>query len=148
MRAYLSLGSNVGDRRGHLKEAIRSLEGVTRVSDVYETAPVGGPAQADYLNIVVGVDTDLTPRELLGVGHRLESAAGRVRDERWGPRTLDIDILWVDTGPVDEPDLQIPHPRMPLRRFVLEPLAELAPELLPDRWEEDAEGEVTRLGPL
>jgi 2-amino-4-hydroxy-6-hydroxymethyldihydropteridine diphosphokinase len=148
MRAYLSLGSNVGDRRAHLKDAIASIDGVVAVSDVYETAPVGGPAQGDYLNLVVAVDTELTSRELLGVCHRLESAAGRVRDERWGPRPLDVDILWTDRGVVDEPDLQIPHPRMHLRRFVLEPLGELAPDLLPVRWQDDAEGEVTRLGPL
>jgi 2-amino-4-hydroxy-6-hydroxymethyldihydropteridine diphosphokinase len=71
-----------------------------------------------------------------------------VRDVRWGPRTLDVDILWVDSGPVDEPDLQIPHPRLHLRRFVLEPLRELAPELVPDGWEDRAEGRVDRLGPL
>lgn len=148
MRAYLSLGSNLGDRRAHLKEAVASIKGVVGVSDVYETAPVGGPPQDDYLNLVVAVDTDLTPRELLGVCHRLESAAGRVRGERWGPRPLDVDILWTDAGPVDEPDLEIPHPRMYQRRFVLEPLAELAPELLPEGWEDEAEGEVERLGPL
>jgi 2-amino-4-hydroxy-6-hydroxymethyldihydropteridine diphosphokinase len=148
MRAYLSLGSNVGDRRAHLKDAIASIEGVVAVSDVYETAPVGGPPQDDYLNLVVAVDTDLTPRQLLGLCHRLESAAGRVRGERWGPRTLDVDIVWTDGEPVDEPDLQIPHPRLYQRRFVLEPLGELAPDLLPDGWSDDAEGEVTRLGPL
>lgn len=148
MRAYLSLGSNLGDRRAHLKEAVASIEGVVGVSDVYETSPVGGPPQDDFLNLVVAVETDLTPRELLGVCHRLESAAGRVRGERWGPRPLDVDILWVDTGPVDEPDLQIPHPRMHERRFVLEPLRELAPELVPDEWWDHAEGDVSRLGPL
>lgn len=148
MRAYLSLGSNVGDRRAHLKDAISSMEGVAAVSDVYRTAPVGGPDQDDYFNLVVGIDTELSPRELLGMCHRLESAAGRVRGVRWGPRTLDVDILWTDGETVDESDLQIPHPRMRLRRFVMEPLGELAPELLPDRWQDDAEGEVARLGPL
>jgi 2-amino-4-hydroxy-6-hydroxymethyldihydropteridine diphosphokinase len=148
LRAYLSLGSNVGDRRAHLKSAVASIEGVVAVSDVYETAPVGGPPQDDYYNVVVAVDTGLTPRELLAVCHRLESAAGRVRAERWGPRSLDVDIVWTDTPPVDEPDLQIPHPRMHERRFVLEPLRELAPELLADDWHLHAEGEVTRLGPL
>jgi 2-amino-4-hydroxy-6-hydroxymethyldihydropteridine diphosphokinase len=148
MRAYLSLGSNLGDRRAHLRSAVDSLEGVVGVSDVYETAPVGGPPQDDYLNLVVAIDTDLTPRELLAVCHRLESSAGRVRSERWGPRPLDVDIVWTDGPPVDEPDLQVPHPRMHERRFVLAPLGELAPDLLPDGWERHAEGEVARLGPL
>lgn len=148
MRAYLSLGSNMGDRRAHLKDAVASIEGVVAVSDVYETSPVGGPPQDDYLNLVVAIDTPLTPRELLGVCHRLEAAAGRVRGERWGPRPLDVDILWTDLGPVDEPDLTIPHPRMHERRFVLEPLRELAPELVSEDWRDHAEGDVVRLGPL
>jgi 2-amino-4-hydroxy-6-hydroxymethyldihydropteridine diphosphokinase len=148
VRAYLGLGSNLGDRRGHLKEALRSIESVTAVSDVYETEAVGGPPQDPYLNLVVEIETPLSPRALLGLCHRLETAADRVRDVRWGPRTLDVDILWVDSGPVDEPDLQIPHPRLHLRRFVLEPLRELAPELVPDGWEDRAEGRVDRLGPL
>jgi 2-amino-4-hydroxy-6-hydroxymethyldihydropteridine diphosphokinase len=148
VRAFLGLGSNLGDRRGHLKEALRSIEGVVAVSDVYETEAVGGPPQDPYLNLVAEIETPLSPRELLGLCHRLETAAHRVRDVRWGPRTLDVDILWVDSGPVDDPDLQIPHPRMHLRRFVLEPLRELAPELVPEGWEDQAEGRVDRLGPL
>jgi 2-amino-4-hydroxy-6-hydroxymethyldihydropteridine diphosphokinase len=157
LRAYLSLGSNIGGRRGWLKEAVASLDGVVAVSPVYETDPVGGPSgQHRYLNIVVALDTDLTPRELLGVCHRLESAANRVRGERWGPRTLDVDILWHDAGPVDEPDLQIPHPRMFERRFVMYPLADVlaglgeaaGSPLLPDNWEDHAEGRVDQLGPL
>jgi len=118
------------------------------VSDVYETDPVGGPEQGRYLNVVVEIDTDLDPRTLLGLCHRIESAAGRVRDVRWGPRTLDVDILWIDGVTMDEPDLQIPHPRMWERRFVVAPLAELAPELLPEGWQTDVEGSVDRLGPL
>jgi 2-amino-4-hydroxy-6-hydroxymethyldihydropteridine diphosphokinase len=157
LRAYLSLGSNIGGRRGWLKEAVASLDGVVAVSPVYETEPVGGPSgQHRYLNIVVALETDLTPRELLGVCHRLESAANRVRGERWGPRTLDVDIIWHDAGPVDEPDLQIPHPRMFERRFVMRPLADVLAglgeargnPLLPDDWEDHAEGRVDQLGPL
>jgi 2-amino-4-hydroxy-6-hydroxymethyldihydropteridine diphosphokinase len=148
MRAYLSLGSNLGDRRAHLKDAIVSIDGVVAVSDVYRTAPVGGPDQDDYFNLIVAVDTELSPRGLLDVCHRLESAAGRVRGVRWGPRTLDVDIVWCDGEPVDEPDLQIPHPRMRRRRFVMEPLGELAPDLLSARWRDEAEGDVERLGPL
>ena len=147
-RALLGLGSTVGDRLGHLRVAVGSLSRVTAVSDVYETDPVGGPAQDRYLNIVVAIETDLDPRALLGVCHRIESAAGRVRDVRWGPRTLDVDILWMDGVEVDDPDLQVPHPRMWQRRFVLEPLRDVAPELLPDGWEVDVEGRVDRVGPL
>ena len=146
-RALLGLGSNIGDRLGHLRTAVASLSEVTAVSSVYETDPVGGPEQGRFLNIVVAVETDLDPRELLGVCHRLESAAGRVRDVRWGPRTLDVDILWIDGVTVDEPDLQIPHPRIGERRFVLEPLAEVAPDVLPAGWE-TVEGRVDRAGRL
>lgn len=147
-RAFLGLGSNVGDRESHLRTAIDSLPGVRRLSDVYETDPVGGPDQDRYLNLVVEIDTDLDPRALLGICHRIEAAAGRVRDVRWGPRTLDVDILWIDGVTVDDDDLEIPHPRMWERRFVLQPLSELAPELLPDDWEGDVEGSVDHRGPL
>jgi 2-amino-4-hydroxy-6-hydroxymethyldihydropteridine diphosphokinase len=115
---------------------------------VYETDPVGGPAQDAFLNVVVELATALTPRQLLGVAHRLESAAGRVRAERWGPRTLDVDVLLVGDLQVDEPDLVVPHPRMWQRRFVLAPLADLAPELVPDDLLAVAEGRVSMLGPL
>lgn len=136
MKAYLALGSNLGDRRRYLREAVESLPGVLAVSPVYETAPEGGPSsQGAYLNCVVEIDTDLSPRQLLGVCHRLESAAHRVRTERWGPRTLDVDILLMGDLKVAEKDLQIPHPRMWERRFVLQPLADLAPDLVPDGWD-------------
>ncbi|MEZ5145079.1 MAG: 2-amino-4-hydroxy-6-hydroxymethyldihydropteridine diphosphokinase [Acidimicrobiales bacterium] len=149
MRALLGLGSNLGDRRLHLKEAIASLSGVVAVSPVYETEAVGGPSgQGAYLNCVVELDTDLSPRDLLGVCHRLESAANRVRDIRWGPRTLDVDILWHEHGPVDEPDLQIPHPRMYERLFVMAPLADVAPDLAPLGWRDRAEGRVAVVGDL
>lgn len=149
MRALLGLGSNLGDRRQYLVDAVESLNGVVAVSPVYETDPVGGPGgQGAYLNIVVVLETDLGPRALLGVCHRLEAAAGRVRAERWGPRTLDVDVLWVEGHEVNEPDLVVPHPRMALRRFVMAPLAEVAPDLAPVGWERLAEGEVRRLGPL
>ena len=147
-RAFLGLGSNVGDRERHLADAVDSLAGVVAVSPVYETDPVGGPAQDPFLNLVVELATSLTPRQLLGVAHRLESAAGRVRAERWGPRTLDVDVLLVGDLCVDEPDLVVPHPRMWQRRFVLAPLADLAPELVPDDLLAVAEGRVSMLGPL
>ena len=149
MRAFLGLGSNLGAREQILREAVASLGGVVAVSPVYETDPVGGPAgQGAFLNLVVELDTALDARALLGVCHRLEAAANRVRHERWGPRTLDVDVLWAGSGPVDEPDLQVPHPRMWERRFVMEPLHDLAPDLCPLDWEQRAEGAVTRLGPL
>ena len=137
MRAYLGLGSNLGDRRAHLRAAVGALPGVVAVSPVYETEPVGGPAgQGPYLNLVVALETELSPRELLDVAHRLESVAGRVRTERDGPRTLDVDVLLVGDLCVREPDLVVPHPRMWERRFVLAPLADLAA------------GEVRPAGPL
>ena len=134
MRAFLALGSNLGDRWGHLRQAVARLPGVVAVSAVYETDPVGGPAgQGPYLNAVVELDTALTPRELLEVGRRLEADAGRVRGERWGPRPLDVDILVVGDLAVDEPDLQIPHPRMWDRPFVLVPLHDVAPDVVAER---------------
>jgi 2-amino-4-hydroxy-6-hydroxymethyldihydropteridine diphosphokinase len=147
-RAVLGLGSNLGDRQGHLRAAVASLAAVA-VSPVYETDPVGGPdGQGPYLNLVLEVDTELSPHELLGVCHRLEAAAGRVREERWGPRTLDVDILWMEGVELDEPDLQIPHPRMLTRRFVLAPLSDIAPDLVPDGALDRAEGRVQNVGPL
>ena len=148
MRAFLSLGSNLGDRRRRLRGAVDSLPGVVRVSPVYETEPVGGPPQPDYLNLVVEVETDLSPRALLGLCHRLESAAGRMPGERWGPRPLDVDVLLVDDLVVDEPDLTIPHPRMQERRFVMAPLADIAPELVPADWESRVDGTVEPAGTL
>lgn len=148
-RTFLSLGSNLGDRRKFLEEAVGSLgRSVQAVSPVYETDPVSGPDQDRFLNIVVELATELGPRELLAVCHRLESGANRVRQERWGPRTLDVDILCIDGVIVDEPDLQIPHPRMGERRFVLAPLADLAPELVPEELLELSQGQVVRVGHL
>lgn len=147
-RAFLGLGSNLGDREQLLAEAVDRLVAVgrTAVSPTYETAPVGGPEQGPYLNLVVELDTDLSPRQLLAVCHRLEGAAGRVREERWGPRTLDVDVLWVDGATVSEPDLEVPHPRLWGRRFVLAPLRDLAPDLVSEAQVDEAEGEVHRVG--
>ncbi len=137
MRAFLGLGSNLGDRLEHLRSAVGALPDVVAVSPVYETDPVGGPpGQGPFLNLVVELDTELGPRDLLGLAGRLEEAAGRVRVERHGPRTLDVDVLLVGDLRVDEDDLVVPHPRMWERRFVLVPLADLAPELVAhDAWE-------------
>jgi 2-amino-4-hydroxy-6-hydroxymethyldihydropteridine diphosphokinase len=146
-RAYLGLGSNVGDRAGALQAAVDGLaaaDGVTvvDVSPVYETEPVGGPEQPEYLNAVVAVDTDRTARELLEVAKRLEHQAGRVPGERWGPRPLDVDVLLLGDDEVDEPDLVVPHPRLYERAFVMVPLADLDPMLAP--WVPSGEAGVRR----
>ena len=134
MRAFLGLGSNMGDRRQYLREALADLPDVVAVSPVYETDPVGGPPdQEKYLNLVVELETERSARDLLGIAHRLETAAGRVRGERWGPRPLDIDVLLVGDVTVSDPDLEVPHPRMWERAFVLIPLHDLAPDLVGER---------------
>lgn len=148
-RAFLGLGSNMGDRRRQLQAAIAQLPDVVAVSALYETQPLGGsPGQSPYLNMVVELDTDLSPRQLLELGQALEVAAGRVRGARWGPRPLDVDVLLVDGQVVESDDLVVPHPRMWERRFVLVPLSDLAPELVPPGLAERAVGEVRRLGNL
>jgi 2-amino-4-hydroxy-6-hydroxymethyldihydropteridine diphosphokinase len=147
-RAYLGLGSNLGDRWATLARAVAGLPDLVAVSGVYETEPVGGPPQGPYLNLVAGLRTALTSRELLGAAQALEAEAGRVRTVRFGPRTLDVDVLWVEGETVAEPDLVVPHPRMWERRFVLVPLAELAPDLVPPEALARAQGEVRRIGTL
>ena len=144
-RTFLSLGSNLGDRRMLLRQAIDSLPDVVAVSPLYETDPVGGPSQESFLNLVVQLDTELTPIGLLGVCHRIESSAERVREERWGPRTLDIDIIWMEGTVMDTDRLTIPHPRWKERRFVLAPLRDLAPELVTERELQMAHGTVSRV---
>ena len=129
MRAAFALGSNLGDRRAHLEGAVRGLRErmeVALVSSFHETAAVGGPAQGPFLNAAVLVETERSPRGLLDVARELEEQAARERAERWGPRTLDVDLLLCDNRVVEEPGLVVPHPRMKERRFVLAPLAEIA----------------------
>jgi 2-amino-4-hydroxy-6-hydroxymethyldihydropteridine diphosphokinase len=145
MRAFLGLGSNLGDRDALLRRAVASLPDVVAVSPLYETDPVGGPEQGAFLNLVVELDTERSPRELLELCQQLEADAQRVRLERWGPRTLDADVLLVGDLAVDEPDLVVPHPRMWERRFVLAPLADLAPELVPADVLERSTGAVRRV---
>jgi 2-amino-4-hydroxy-6-hydroxymethyldihydropteridine diphosphokinase len=142
VRAFLGLGSNLGDREAQLRRAIEEIDDVVAVSPFYETDPVGGPEQGAFLNCVVELETVRSPRQLLDVCRGLEADAQRVRKERWGPRTLDVDVLLVGGLTVDEPDLVVPHPRMWRRRFVLAPLHDLAPDLVTDEQVRAAEGAV------
>ena len=149
-RDFLGLGSNLGERDAELRRAVGALTELVAASSVYETDPVGGPeGQGAYLNMVVQLETDRSPDQLLETCRSLEAAAGRVRDEHWGPRTLDVDVLWIDGVTVDEPELQVPHPRLRERPFVLAPLSELAPDIVAAGWEAafDHLG-IRRLGPL
>ena len=130
--AFLGLGTNLGDRLANLQRAVDVLAAtpgirVVRSSRVYETAPVG-PAQPDYLNAVIEVDTDLEPNDLLAAAAAVERDLHRVRGERWGPRTIDVDILTFDDRVIHTPELTVPHPRMHERGFVLAPLLELESE--------------------
>jgi 2-amino-4-hydroxy-6-hydroxymethyldihydropteridine diphosphokinase len=130
-RVFLGLGSNVGPRRSRLRRAARALADlpgtrVVRASSIYETSPVG-PAQADYLNAVVEIATALAPMELLRALKKLERDLGRRPRGRWRPREIDLDILFYGRRRVRAPGLVVPHPRWRERRFVLDPLAEIAP---------------------
>ena len=134
--AWISLGSNLGDRRAILDDAVRLLSqtpgvAVTAVSSFHETLPVGGPAgQGRFLNAAARLETTLSPRELLAATQSIEADLGRVRTVRWGERTLDVDVLMYGRKFLDEPDLKLPHPRLAVRRFVLEPLVEIEPRLV------------------
>jgi len=131
-RAFLALGSNVGDRVDHLRPAVAEIPDVDAVSRVFETPPIGYVEQGAFLNMVVRLHTDLDARALLEVCRERETAAQRVRIVHWGPRTLDVDLLWVDGETVDDPpELLVPHPAMFERSFVLVPLADVGPDLLP-----------------
>jgi 2-amino-4-hydroxy-6-hydroxymethyldihydropteridine diphosphokinase len=151
-RAFLGLGSNLGDRRATLKAALAQLssEGdVVAVSPLYETEPVGGPEdQGPYLNLVVELLTVDSPSELLARCQALEVAAHRVRTVRFGPRTLDADVLLVGDLVVVESDLEVPHPRMWERRFVLQPLSDLDPDLVSEEQLFASGGAVVRVGNL
>ncbi|WP_125705601.1 2-amino-4-hydroxy-6-hydroxymethyldihydropteridine diphosphokinase [Lacticaseibacillus daqingensis] len=135
--AYIGLGANLGDRAAHLAEALRLLGQtpgltVTRTSLVYETEPVGGVPQDDYLNQVVALTTTLPPLALLNRLHAIEAALHRQRIVRWGPRTVDLDLLLYGDTHLETPTLTVPHPELANRRFVLVPLLEVAsPALAP-----------------
>ena len=132
--AYLSIGSNLGDRFDYLQNAVlqiyrNSQISKVKVSSVYETTPVGGPKQDDFLNAVVEVETDLRPMELLVFTQQLEQEANRVRTEHWGPRTLDVDILAYQNEESSSSKLTLPHPRISERAFVVVPWFEIAPNV-------------------
>lgn len=155
--AYLGVGSNVGDRGGFCRRAVEQLGSapsirVEKVSSLYATSPVGGPPQRSFINIALGISTELTPQELLATCKDIEHRLGRGEsDIRWGPRVVDLDILLFDQEKVSEPDLEIPHPRLTVRKFALVPLLEIEPELT-DPWGmpyrdlvDEAEGDVELL---
>jgi 2-amino-4-hydroxy-6-hydroxymethyldihydropteridine diphosphokinase len=152
--AWIGVGSNVGDRVAFCRRAVEELasaEGVevAEVSSIYETTPVGGPPQRSFMNLVVRAVTELDPRRLLETCKAIEAKLGREDEElRWGPRVADLDLLSVGDEKVSEPDLEVPHPRLTRRRFVLVPLLEIDPDAS-DPWGypysdklEEAEGEV------
>ena len=131
--AYVALGANLGDRRANLEAALGLLAELPRlrllrVSAFFDTAPVGKTDQPRFLNAVARVETGLPPRRLLRALQIIEDRLGRRRDEHWGPRTLDLDLLLYGDRVVNEPDLVVPHPRMHERAFVLEPLVQIAPD--------------------
>ncbi len=134
-KAYLGLGSNLGDRRANILSAIERLNGlrgvtVLRAASLYESAPVGFTDQPRFLNTAIEIETAMPPLELLAAAQSVEQDLGRVRTVRWGPRTIDIDILLYDGVTMDDPALTIPHPRITERAFVLLPLAELIPDCI------------------
>jgi 2-amino-4-hydroxy-6-hydroxymethyldihydropteridine diphosphokinase len=131
-RAVLSVGANLGDRLGTLQGCVQAIArlpdtNVLAISPAYETAPVGGPAQPDYLNAVLVVETGLSPRALLEAAHRIEADFGRVRAERFGPRTLDVDLISYGGRISDDPVATLPHPRAHERAFVLAPWHDIDP---------------------
>jgi 2-amino-4-hydroxy-6-hydroxymethyldihydropteridine diphosphokinase len=141
-RAVIALGANLGDARAALSGAVEAIAGLPGVSmlaqsSVYSTAPIGGVEQPDYLNAVVIVDTMLSPRELLDRLHGIENAWHRTREVRWGPRTLDLDLIDYTGVTSDDPELTLPHPRAHERAFVLVPWLEADPE-----------AELTGFGPV
>ncbi len=150
MRAFLSFGSNVGDRAAHLRAGVAIVAGTDRyrLSRVYQTEPVGGVVQDDFWNLVMELETDDDPWALLERAQAAERQRERTRDVRWGPRTLDVDVLWVDGFTSEDPRLTVPHPRAMERAFVVVPWRELAPELVSELDIERASGRVVVLDTL
>ena len=129
-RAYVGVGANLGDREATIAAALDALPGVVAVSKLRETEPVGVVDQPSFLNGAAALETELAPRELLDALLAIERELGRERRERWGPRTIDLDLLLYDAETIDEPGLTVPHPRLHERRFALEPLLDLDPEIV------------------
>ena len=129
-RAYVGLGANLGDREATIGAALAELPGLVAVSELRETDPVGVVDQPAFLNGAAALETELSARELLDALLAIERELGRERRERWGPRTLDLDLLLYGEERIDEPGLTVPHPRLHERRFALEPLADLDQELV------------------
>ncbi len=132
--AYISLGSNLGDRAENIKKAIEILKAeekikVKKESSIYETEPIGGPLQGFFLNKVIEIETSFTPLHLINFLKETEKKLGREKREKWGPRFIDLDILFFNDLILKDVDLEIPHPRLTERKFVLVPLAEISPEL-------------------
>ncbi len=137
--AYIGLGANLGDPPKQLRAALEALAqspGISlhKVSSFYRSAPIGRADQSDYCNAVCSIATSLSAEALLKILQEIEHAAGRVRGERWGPRVLDLDLLWMEGVISHSPQLTLPHPQLHLRAFVLVPLAELAPQLVLPEW--------------
>ena len=129
--AYIGIGSNVGDKTANCRKALELLAEAGRVisvSSLYYTEPVGYREQEDFINAVAAIETDRLPGELLSVCHSIEDSLGRTRTIQWGPRTADLDILLYGDAVMNSLDLVIPHPLMATRKFVLVPLAEIAPD--------------------
>ena len=158
--AYIGIGSNVGERRAFCRRAVAEIDSapgveVLATSSLYETAPVGGPPQRSFVNMVVKIFTALDARSLLELCKHIEAALGREdSDIRWGPRVIDLDILLFDEEKIVEADLEIPHPRITQRRFVLVPLLEIEPNAA-DPWGtpysgalEEAEGSIELMEPF
>lgn len=135
VRVYLGLGSNLGERATHLTSAVQLLDAssgltITRVSSIYETAPWGDEEQPAYLNMVLEATAELAPGELLALSQSIENTMGRERTRKWAPRVIDIDILLYGEHIIKAAELQVPHPHLSARQFVLVPLLEIAPDLL------------------
>ena len=129
-RAYVGVGANLGEREATIRAAVDALPGVVGVSELRETDPVGVVDQPPFLNGAVALETELSARDLLDALLAVERELGRERRERWGPRTIDLDLLLYGDETIDEPGLTVPHPRLHERRFALEPLLDLDPELV------------------
>jgi len=151
-KVFVGVGSNLGDREFLIRKAVESMRDlprtlVVRVSSLYDTDPVGEVDQPAFLNAVVWLETTLEPRELLWQLLLIEKRMGRVRSQRWGPRPIDLDLLFYDDETIDEPDLKVPHPEAHRRAFVLLPLLELDPDFIHPTTGESVRKAIKRLPP-